>query len=96
MSFLKKLFGLRAKTIPKVAPDETSAVVCCPICHSQKVTLHFNEKDAGKNTTQQSKEFGGCVFIESGSMKKTCQDCAHVWDETEFNTTACLMMKPQK
>lgn len=95
MSFIKKLFGLKIKTTPDVVPDKT-VVERCPACNSQKVTVQFSKKDLDGNEAQPSKQVGSCVIIESGSLKRICQECKHVWGEENFDSPAYLMMKPKK
>lgn len=92
--FIRKILGLKTKAKPDDA-SEQNVREHCPICRSQNIAIQFSGKDADKNVVQQ-RGSGGCVTINSGSIKRICQDCTCVWDEEEFDTPACLMMKPTK
>ncbi len=93
MSFFKKLFGSKEKVTSETAPSGKIVRVCCPLCNSSKVALQFHNKDADTNEAAQNSQSRRCICIESGSVKKVCQDCDHIWDNEELNSPALIMPK---
>lgn len=93
MSFIKNLLGLKTK--PDVT-SEQSVREHCPMCRSTKIAIQISSNDKDNDEAQRSRQSGGCIFINSGSLKRICQECTFVWGEQNFDTPACLMMKPKK
>lgn len=90
MSIFKKLFGKRSEE----SSPSLQKPLECPSCHSQKVGLQFSHSDEDHSEQPQHRHSGGCKIMESGIMKKVCQECHHIWDEEEFDTPAFFMSKP--